>query len=98
MKLAQVTTVSKAVAGNNGFRFFVQFNADAPLVQATNEKLNSGALALGDAESTSFVPRRGLLCAARFSVDNLWYRARVTRVVKKQVTVLFIDFGNEETI
>ncbi|VDL85869.1 unnamed protein product [Schistocephalus solidus] len=98
MKLAQVTTVGKAVAGNNGFRFFVQFNADAHLVHTANEKLNSGALSLGAAESMSFVPKRGLLCAARFSVDNLWYRARVTRVAGKLVTVVFIDFGNEETI
>nr|VZI15325.1 unnamed protein product [Spirometra erinaceieuropaei] len=98
MKLAQVTTVGKAVAGNNGFRFFVQFNADAHIVHGTNEKLNSGTLALGGPESTSFAPKRGLLCAARFSVDNLWYRARVTRVAGKLVTVVFIDFGNEETI
>ncbi|VDD82584.1 unnamed protein product [Mesocestoides corti] len=48
--------------------------------------------------STKFQPKRGTICAARYSQDNLWYRARVLRVAGKIVTIMFIDFGDEESV
>ena len=43
--------------------------------------------------------KKGTLCAAKFSVDNQWYRARVTGTQGKGVhDVVFIDFGNTESI
>ena len=50
--------------------------------------------------SEPFAPRNGMLIAARFSQDNQWYRARVRRVsdVLKTAEVIFIDYGNEETV
>lgn len=43
--------------------------------------------------------KKGTLCAARFKVDDNWYRARVLRGVgKNQFEVEFIDFGNQDTV
>ncbi|VDM95711.1 unnamed protein product [Thelazia callipaeda] len=46
----------------------------------------------------AYTPRRGDLCIARFSVDNLWYRARVEGIKGKKVQVLYVDFGNREVV
>ncbi|VDO09781.1 unnamed protein product [Haemonchus placei] len=46
----------------------------------------------------AFNPRRGDLCAAPFSVDGLWYRAKVESVRSGQAEVLFVDYGNRETV
>lgn len=43
--------------------------------------------------------KKGTLCAARFTVDNRWYRASVIRSVGKgQLEVEFVDFGNIEVV
>lgn len=43
----------------------------------------------------AYNPKRGDLCAARFSQDNQWYRARVELVKgREQVEILYVDFGN----
>lgn len=41
----------------------------------------------------SYAPKKGELCAAKFS-DGEWYRAKVERVVASKVHVLYVDFGN----
>lgn len=92
-----MTTISNPIAGSNAFRFFVQLNNRTALVNSINRELNSPGFPPAE-NSTDFQPKRGTICAARFSNDNLWYRARILRVVKKIVTVLFIDFGNEEVV
>ncbi|KAL6718827.1 hypothetical protein ACLMJK_003061 [Lecanora helva] len=45
-------------------------------------------------------PKAGDLVAARFSQDNEWYRARIRRNDRdaKKADVLFIDYGNSETL
>ena len=45
-------------------------------------------------------PKAGDLVAARFSADNEWYRARIRRNDReaKKADVLFIDYGNSETL
>ena len=42
----------------------------------------------------SLTPRKGDLVAAVFDVDNLWYRARIEKIEKEKVHVLFVDYGN----
>ena len=42
------------------------------------------------------VPRAA--CAAQYSVDGQWYRARVVSVLEGSATVAFVDYGNTETI
>lgn len=43
--------------------------------------------------------KKGTLCAAKFKVDNKWYRASVIRSIGKgQLEVEFVDFGNIEVV
>ena len=49
--------------------------------------------------NTNYVPSRGELCAARFSVDGLYYRAEVVCVNNNGlIDVQFVDYGNKETV
>lgn len=45
-------------------------------------------------------PKAGDLVAARFSADGEWYRARIRRNDReaKKADILFIDYGNSETL
>jgi hypothetical protein len=38
----------------------------------------------------------GSLCLARYSLDNCWYRSRITQGNTDQVEVIFVDYGNKE--
>lgn len=43
--------------------------------------------------------KKGTICAARFKVDNSWYRAKVQKALGKgQFEVEFIDYGNSDTV
>ncbi|KAL8718860.1 MAG: hypothetical protein Q9225_004050, partial [Loekoesia sp. 1 TL-2023] len=50
--------------------------------------------------STTNPPKTGEIVAAKFSEDNEWYRARVRRNDRDAKTseVLFIDYGNSESV
>lgn len=37
-------------------------------------------------------------CCAKFTTDDSWYRARVKNTTGEMVDVLFIDFGNSDTV
>jgi staphylococcal nuclease domain-containing protein 1 len=43
--------------------------------------------------------KKGTICAARFSVDQKWYRAKVLGSLGKgELEVQFLDFGNTEAV
>ncbi|KAG0145579.1 hypothetical protein CROQUDRAFT_658503 [Cronartium quercuum f. sp. fusiforme G11] len=44
--------------------------------------------------------RTGDLVSAKFSADNAWYRAKIRKnaISKKEAEVIFIDYGNSETV
>lgn len=44
----------------------------------------------------AFTPKRNDLCAAQFSEDNEWYRAKVEKVQGQNATILYVDYGNKE--
>ncbi|KAL0852270.1 hypothetical protein ABMA28_000478 [Loxostege sticticalis] len=47
----------------------------------------------------SYVPRRGNVCAARFTMDDQWYRAKVEKVTEdKKAHIFYIDYGNREVV
>ncbi|TPX39996.1 hypothetical protein SeMB42_g01617 [Synchytrium endobioticum] len=49
--------------------------------------------------STPFNPKVNDYVASQYSVDNAWYRARVKKVnPDKTYTVLYVDYGNTETV
>lgn len=43
-------------------------------------------------------PASGEICAARFSVDSVWYRALILEQVSGGFRVRYIDFGNSEVV
>eukprot|EP01135_Chromosphaera_perkinsii_P002958 Nk52_evm69s230 gene=Nk52_evmTU69s230 len=46
----------------------------------------------------SFTPKSGEMCASCFT-DNVWYRAKVVRVVSlSEIQVFYVDYGNSETV
>lgn len=47
----------------------------------------------------AYAPKRGDLCAAKFSEDDEWYRAKVEKVEKGgNVSILYVDYGNREIV
>ncbi|XP_005100071.2 staphylococcal nuclease domain-containing protein 1 [Aplysia californica] len=44
----------------------------------------------------AYTARKGETCAAKFSQDNQWYRAKVEKVEGGEALVFFIDYGNRE--
>lgn len=48
---------------------------------------------------SSYTPKEGDLCFAKFAADSLWYRARVVSTDSKSKTahVFYVDFGNSES-
>ncbi|CAG5039791.1 unnamed protein product [Parnassius apollo] len=47
----------------------------------------------------SYVPRRGNICAARFTLDDQWYRAKVEKIADdKKAHIFYIDYGNREVV
>ena len=53
----------------------------------------------GTAPPTNFMPKGGELVSAKFSA-GAWYRAKVQRAssLKKEAEVIFIDYGNRDTV
>ena len=51
------------------------------------------------AAPAGFAPRGGELVSAKFS-DGAWYRAKIRRssAIKKEAEVVFIDYGNQDTV
>jgi staphylococcal nuclease domain-containing protein 1 len=48
--------------------------------------------------SGAFTPKRGELCAAQFTDDRQWYRARVEKVSGSNISVFYIDYGNRAIV
>ncbi|CAL8131754.1 unnamed protein product [Orchesella dallaii] len=47
----------------------------------------------------AYTPKKGDLCAARYSGDGQWYRARVEKTLPDgEVAVVFMDYGNRENV
>uniref|UniRef100_A0A1X7UNN1 Staphylococcal nuclease domain-containing protein 1 n=2 Tax=Amphimedon queenslandica TaxID=400682 RepID=A0A1X7UNN1_AMPQE len=81
----------------SGTHFWAQDVDKGPQFETMMKQLRS------DFEATpplagSFNPRKGSLCAAKFT-DGLWYRGLIEKVVSpKEVQVLFVDFGNRLSV
>lgn len=44
----------------------------------------------------AYTPKRGDLCAAKFTEDNEWYRAKVEKIQNGNASICYIDYGNKE--
>mmetsp|Transcript_9984 Transcript_9984/g.28669 ORF Transcript_9984/g.28669 Transcript_9984/m.28669 type:complete len:953 (+) Transcript_9984:302-3160(+) len=81
---------------SHGQRFFVQ-RLSEPRVAWLEEQL--GKLALEGAPPVQGLPpKRGDLCIAQFSLDKRWYRAYADSVRGNTYDMVFVDFGNKESM
>ena len=53
---------------------------------------------LSEQQEQMLKPSVGEFCAAKFTLDDGWYRAKVLEVQGSNVSVLYIDYGNSETL
>jgi hypothetical protein len=51
-----------------------------------------------DHELNQMTAKKDMIIAARFHVDNNWYRASIRSIDENELDVFYIDFGNQETI
>ncbi len=79
----------------NELHFFAQHTDDGPKLEALMKKLRQD-FQVAPPVAGSYTPRRNDLCAAKFSEDEEWYRARVERVQGTNATIKYIDYGNTE--
>lgn len=42
----------------------------------------------------AYKPKKGDICAAKFSIDNEWYRGRVEKITSNGASIFYIDYGN----
>lgn len=76
--------------------FWAQLADQGPKFDSFMEQLRSD-LSANPPLVGAFKPSKGALCVAKFS-DGLWYRAKVEKVDGGNVHVLYIDFGNRESV
>lgn len=77
--------------------FFVQRISDGAKAEALFAKLRQEFQANPPLPG-AFTPRRGDVCAAKYSVDDQWYRVKVEKVQGGKASVHYIDFGNKEVL
>uniref|UniRef100_A0A1B0FKP8 Staphylococcal nuclease domain-containing protein 1 n=1 Tax=Glossina morsitans morsitans TaxID=37546 RepID=A0A1B0FKP8_GLOMM len=77
--------------------FFAQSCASGAKLDALMAKLHADFQTNPPIVGT-YTPKRGDLCAAQFSADNQWYRAKIERVQGNNATVLYVDYGNREVV
>ncbi|XP_028046299.1 maternal protein tudor isoform X2 [Monomorium pharaonis] len=63
-----------------------------------NDKQDQLQQEVSDFSSIDGIPEEGTLCAAVYSIDDLWYRAEVLDADEDITTVRFIDYGNTDII
>ncbi|XP_078495054.1 staphylococcal nuclease domain-containing protein 1 [Ciona intestinalis] len=76
---------------------FCQFSDAGSKLDTLMEKMR-GCLIADPPLPGSHQARRGEFCVARFTEDDMWYRARVEKVDKDKLHVHYIDYGNKEII
>ncbi|XP_030753895.1 staphylococcal nuclease domain-containing protein 1 [Sitophilus oryzae] len=77
--------------------FFVQKVAEGPKAESLLSKLRQEFEANPPLPG-AYTPKRGDICAAQYSVDNEWYRVKVEKIQAGKTQVLYIDYGNRETL
>lgn len=75
--------------------FFAQTTENGPKLETLMKKLRQD-FQVAPPVAGSYTPKRNDLCAAKFSEDEEWYRAKVERVQGSNATIKYIDYGNSE--
>nr|CAD7569116.1 unnamed protein product [Timema californicum] len=79
-----------------GTKLYLQTVKDADVLAVLLEQLFS--FYETESQGTALDANVGQLCAAKSSKDDGWYRAKVLSVSKDDACVVFLDYGNSETI
>ncbi|XP_066262032.1 maternal protein tudor isoform X2 [Euwallacea similis] len=74
--------------------FYIQFTEAKAALEELQQQLQDMAGKMPIVENISV----GVLCAAPYSLDHLWYRAEVLDADEDITTVRFIDYGNTDVI
>lgn len=77
---------------DNPGRFYLQLKTDIEKVDKLQENLQIVASQLPSLTEYKI----DVLCIAQYSIDDLWYRAKIIDVGNGVVTIQFIDYGNTE--
>jgi len=78
----------------SGAHFFAHVAGDSS-VQVLQEQLKAACRRTDD---TNYSPGPGVVCCARFTVDDEWYRAKVKSRNGGEFVVYFIDYGNTDVV
>ncbi|XP_060079658.1 RING finger protein 17-like [Ylistrum balloti] len=76
---------------------YIQDNINAPVLEKLAKRLEKK---FSDSKPHGFDVdwKVGQACAAKFHLDQMWYRAQVVRIEVDFIQVSFIDFGNTEMV
>ncbi|XP_066992984.1 staphylococcal nuclease domain-containing protein 1 [Anabrus simplex] len=77
--------------------FYAQMVDQGPKLEQLMAKIHQ-EFATNPPLSGAYTPKKGDICAAKFSADDHWYRAKVEKVLGSNAMVLYIDYGNRETV
>lgn len=78
--------------------FYIHLQHQSEELQCLVEKLAESYVSLAEDDFVVPSPVEGMLCCAQFSADQQWYRALVMKVAGIDCEVLFVDYGNQETV
>ncbi|XP_013147261.1 PREDICTED: staphylococcal nuclease domain-containing protein 1 [Papilio polytes] len=79
--------------------FYVQNIDLIPKLEALMERMHHDFKNCSSPMPGSFVPRKGYMCAARFTADDNWYRAKIEKVTEDGYAhIFYIDYGNREIL
>ncbi|XP_021350187.1 uncharacterized protein LOC110448334 isoform X2 [Mizuhopecten yessoensis] len=86
------------VYSNSPGEFWCQIVDKANELQTMMDQMNEHYNSLSPTKSAIGQPEIGMPCVAKFSEDELWYRAEISSYDDKTVEVQFIDYGNSESV
>lgn len=75
--------------------FYAQSVESGPKLEALMDKIRQEMIANPPIPGT-YTPKRGDICAAKFTLDNQWYRAKVEKIQDNNACVNYFDYGNVE--
>lgn len=78
-------------------QFWFNLNANVDALDSLMEDMGVYYECLSQTECVLPSPVVGAHCCTQYSLDEGWYRAKITAVQGSQVEVHFVDFGNSET-
>ena len=78
--------------------FFIHFEEDDDKIDEASEMLN--AEYSQDIWTNKYLThiKQGMICCAKYSVDDQWYRACVLENNGDTISVCFVDYGNSENV